>query len=93
MASSINELPAKEQSEVVNLSGLQTEHRNSKSANIDRMSTLDLCRLFNQQDSEITTAVQKCIPNIAQAIDALTERVRKGGRVFYIGAGTSGRFV
>lgn len=70
---------------------MQTESRNQHSADIDRFSTDELCRIINNEDSAVPQVVQACIPIIAQAIDALAERVRNGGRIFYIGAGTSGR--
>lgn len=76
----------------VELSGLQTEKRNARSTDIDQVSTLELCRIFNREDKTVPTAVESCIAIIAEVIDALTERVRQGGRVFYIGAGTSGRY-
>ena len=76
---------------VLQISGLQTEQRNSSSANIDRVSADELCRILNRQDAQIPKAVEACIPVIAEVVDVLTERVRNGGRVFYIGAGTSGR--
>ena len=75
----------------IRLEGLQTEGKNSNSNNIDQVETVELCRILNEEDSTVTTAVQKCIPVIAQAIDALEPLVRKGGRVVYVGAGTSGR--
>ena len=75
----------------IRLEGLQTEGRNSNSNNIDQVETVELCRILNEEDSTVTTAVQKCIPVTAQAIDALEPLVRKGGRVVYVGAGTSGR--
>ncbi|KJK87949.1 hypothetical protein H633G_08201 [Metarhizium anisopliae BRIP 53284] len=58
---------------------------------IDRVSTETLCRILHSQDARIPAAVEPCIPIIAQAIDTLAERLRAGGRVFYMGAGTSGR--
>lgn len=75
----------------VDLGGLQTENRNPRTVNIDNVSTDELCHMLHAEDCTIPSAVQPCLPVIAQAIDALTERVRRGGRVFYIGAGTSGR--
>ncbi|KAI0812890.1 putative glucokinase regulator family protein [Xylaria sp. FL0064] len=76
---------------VVQLAGLQTENRNPRTTEIDRASTLELCRLLNREDREVPLAVEKCIPAIAEVIDILSERVYNGGRIFYIGAGTSGR--
>ena len=76
---------------VIDLSQLQTEAQNPRSANIDQMSTLDMCRVINQEDSTVAEAVAGCLPVIAAAIDVLADRVRRGGRVVYAGAGTSGR--
>lgn len=73
------------------LDGLQTEGRNPKTSSIDTAATEELCRIINREDSTIPRVVEACIPTIAAAIDALTPRVRSGGRIFYIGAGTSGR--
>jgi N-acetylmuramic acid 6-phosphate etherase len=75
----------------VQLAGLQTELRNSRSADIDHLSTLELCALLNSEDSTIHRAVESCVPVIADAIDTVAGRMRRGGRLFYIGAGTSGR--
>jgi len=75
----------------VDLVGLQTERRNPNSSDIDQISTLQLCQIINREDATIARAVSKCIPVIAAAIDVLAARVREGGRVIYVGAGTSGR--
>lgn len=77
---------------VVQLAGLQTEDRNPRSAHIDTVPTEELCRILNREDANVSAAVENCVPVIAGAIDALSQRVRNGGRVFYIGAGTSGRY-
>lgn len=76
---------------VVQLGGLQTEDRNPRSIGIDIVSTHELCRILNNEDARVPAAVEKCVPVIAAAVDKLSQRVRNGGRVFYIGAGTSGR--
>lgn len=76
---------------MVKLTGLQTEERNNQSVRIDRVSTEELCQILNRQDAQVPKTVEPYIPVIAEVIDALAERVRNGGRVFYIGAGTSGR--
>lgn len=76
----------------IRLEGLQTEGRNSSSNNIDQVETLELCRILNHEDATVASAVEKCVPIIAKAIDALEPKVRKGGRVVYVGAGTSGRY-
>src|SRR5882757_6628202 len=73
------------------LAALLTETRNPASANIDTLSTEEMLRVFNDEDAKITAAVRAEIPNIAEAIDAIAERFALGGRLFYTGAGTSGR--
>ncbi|KAK0110138.1 hypothetical protein ONS95_002791 [Cadophora gregata] len=73
------------------LDGLQTESRNNGSSNIDKVSTYELCQIINREDATVAAAVNNCLPVIAEAIDALASRVRQGGRVIYVGAGTSGR--
>lgn len=73
------------------ISGLATEQNNELSSNIDMMSTHDIITLINQEDAKVADAIEKEIPFIVQAVDALTERFKMGGRLFYIGAGTSGR--
>ena len=60
-------------------------------ANLDKMSTLELLQGMNEEDKSVPIAVEKAIPQIESFVDALVERMRKGGRLFYIGAGTSGR--
>ncbi|KAI0453796.1 putative glucokinase regulator family protein [Xylaria acuta] len=76
---------------VIQLAGLQTEDRNTRTVSIDQVPTVELCQILNREDREVPLAVERCIPVIAEVIDTLSERVRNGGRVFYIGAGTSGR--
>lgn len=73
------------------LGGLLTETRNPASANLDQLSTLDMLALINREDAKVATAVQAELGPIAQAVDAIAARFKKGGRLFYIGAGTSGR--
>ncbi|KAF2971636.1 hypothetical protein GQX73_g2034 [Xylaria multiplex] len=75
----------------IQLAGLQTEIQNPRTTGIDQVPTLELCRILNREDREVASSVERCIPAIAEVIDTLSERVYKGGRVFYIGAGTSGR--
>ncbi|KAI1122368.1 putative glucokinase regulator family protein [Nemania abortiva] len=75
----------------VELGGLQTEQCNPRTIDIDRVPTLELCQILNREDRDVPLVVERCIPIIAKVIDTLSERVRSGGRVFYIGAGTSGR--
>ncbi len=68
-----------------------TETRNPRSAHIDALSTLEMARLINQEDARVASAVETQLPQIARAIDEIANRVRDGGRLIYVGAGTSGR--
>ncbi|GFF51897.1 N-acetylmuramic acid 6-phosphate etherase [Aspergillus udagawae] len=77
--------------DLASLSQLQTEAVNPRTARIDQISTLEMCRLINEEDHRVAPSVTLCLPEIAAAIDALTPRVRNCGRVIYVGAGTSGR--
>jgi N-acetylmuramic acid 6-phosphate etherase len=70
---------------------LTTEARNPQSAHIDALAAIDIVRLMNQQDAEVATAVAAVAPQIAEAVDVIADRIRNGGRLIYIGAGTSGR--
>jgi len=73
------------------LASLLTEARNPASEHLDELSTLDMLTLINAEDAKVAAAVQAELPKIAQAVDAIAERFAHGGRLFYIGAGTSGR--
>ena len=73
------------------LEKLLTERRNEASASIDLLSTEEALRIINAEDHKVTEAVEREIPEIAKAVDAIVEAFRHGGRLFYIGAGTSGR--
>ena len=68
-----------------------TERENPKTASIDQVSTLEAVRLINDEDKTIAAAVEKVLPQIAAAIDAIVGRLRNCGRLFYVGTGTSGR--
>jgi N-acetylmuramic acid 6-phosphate etherase len=68
-----------------------TERRNPNSMDIDRFSAEEIVRLMNQEDSKIAAAVAREIPAIARAVDAIVIGMRNGGRLFYVGAGSSGR--
>ena len=73
------------------LNKLDTEQRNPASMSIDTLSTLDMAALINREDHRCAEAVRLVLPEIAQSIDLIYEQLRKGGRLFYAGAGTSGR--
>jgi len=68
-----------------------TEERNPLTTNIDTLPTLDMLTLINREDQKVAFAVHTELPNIAVAVDAITSRIQRGGRLIYIGAGTSGR--
>ena len=70
---------------------LTTEGRNPRSMHIDTMSTEDMMRCINEEDKLVPLAVEKEVPNIAKAVDAITAAFEKGGRLIYTGCGTSGR--
>ncbi|MDB2105829.1 N-acetylmuramic acid 6-phosphate etherase [Clostridium paraputrificum] len=75
----------------LNLGKLTTESRNKNTINIDKVSTLEMVNLINNEDKKVAEAVECELPKIAEAIDGIVERMHKGGRLIYIGAGTSGR--
>ena len=68
-----------------------TEQENPNTSAIDSVSTLDAVRLINNEDKLVAAAVEKVLPQIAEAIDRIVERLKNGGRLFYAGTGTSGR--
>jgi N-acetylmuramic acid 6-phosphate etherase len=69
----------------------RSEHRNAASKNLDRMTTQQIVRLMNREDKKVAAAVGRQLPAIARAVDAIVDGVRKGGRLIYVGAGSSGR--
>ena len=70
---------------------LPTEARNPASEGIDQLSTLEILQVINHEDQQIAIAVERELASIAAAVDGIVERLENGGRLFYIGAGTSGR--
>lgn len=75
----------------INLNGLTTENRNINTMDIDKVSTIEMLEKINNEDKNVPLAVEKEIPQIAKLVEGAVERMRKGGRIIYIGAGTSGR--
>ena len=73
------------------LGKLLTEQVNPASVSIDALPTEDVLRIINAEDHRVAEAVKREIPNIARAVDAIVAAFENGGRLFYIGAGTSGR--
>ena len=76
---------------MVELKRIPTEQRNEATAHIDRMSTLEMVRLINQEDHKVADAVGREAQHIARAVDIITGHMKQGGRLIYVGAGTSGR--
>ncbi len=75
----------------MDLAALLTEQANPASANIDKLSTEEMLRVISREDRKVAEAVAAEIPRIALAVEGIVEAFRKGGRLYYIGAGTSGR--
>ena len=73
------------------LSTLITEQRNPNSMHVDSLSALEIVQLMNAEDKQVPLAIEKCLPQIAQAVECIVATFQQGGRLVYIGAGTSGR--
>ena len=73
------------------LSTLITEQRNPNSMHLDSLSALEIVQLMNEEDKQVPLAIEKCLPQIAQAVECIVAAFQQGGRLVYIGAGTSGR--
>lgn len=73
------------------IKSLVTEQSNPRSERLDEMSTLEILKLINKEDKSVPLAVRKEIPKIAKAIEIVVKALKEGGRLFYVGAGTSGR--
>ncbi len=73
------------------LSRLSTEQLNPASRNLDLKNSLDIARVINTEDAKASAAVKRALPQIARAIDLITSALKRGGRLIYVGAGTSGR--
>ena len=73
------------------LSGLKTERQNRASTDLDKLSALEIATLMNRQDARVLRAVRRALPAIARAIDVVRDRLAAGGRLIYVGSGTSGR--
>lgn len=76
---------------MVNINGLTTETVNEATRHIDTMSALEIASIIHSEDRKVSDAIEKELPQIALAIDAIAERFEKGGRLIYCGAGSSGR--
>src|SRR5579859_4510540 len=69
---------------------LETEKVNPATTGIDRMSALEIARVMNEEDAKVAEAIAQELPHIARAIEEIAARLRRGGRLIYVGAGTSG---
>ena len=76
---------------MINLDKIATEQRNEASAHIDQVSTLEMVKIINNEDKKVPEAITPLLPLIAKAIDLIAGHLRQGGRLFYVGSGTSGR--
>ena len=76
---------------MIDLTKLTTEKRNPDTMNLDQMSTLEFVETMNKEDSKVIEAVNKVLPEVANVIEWTTEALKSGGRIIYMGAGTSGR--
>jgi N-acetylmuramic acid 6-phosphate etherase len=70
---------------------VKTEQRNPRSRGLDTKSTIEILRLLNREDARVALAVRRELPKIARAVDAIVKSIRSGGKLIYVGAGTSGR--
>ena len=68
-----------------------TEQENPRTRGLNRLSASEIVRLMNDEDALVAGAVREVLPEVARAVDAIVERLEKGGRLFYVGTGTSGR--
>ena len=75
----------------VDLRKIATEQRNPRTTHIDELSTLEMVRLINSEDHKVAEAVEAVCPQIAKAVDVIAEKLHEGGRLIYVGCGTSGR--
>ncbi len=76
---------------MINLSGMTTESRNENTMALDSMSAFEIVKVMNEEDAKISSAISKVLPDIAKAVDFAAASFEDGGRLIYLGAGTSGR--
>lgn len=76
---------------MIDLSKFTTEKRNPNTMNLDEMSPLEIVQTMNAEDSNVVNAVKDVLPEVAKAIEIATKALKSGGRIIYVGAGTSGR--
>ena len=76
---------------MVDIKNLGTEQRNEKTKDLDLLSTMDILKIMNEEDLNVVAGVKKALPQIEKVVDAMIVALKNGGRVIYVGAGTSGR--
>ena len=76
---------------MIDLRGMMTESRNPESMNLDEMTALEIVTVMNSEDIKVPQAIKSQLPMIAQAVNCCVSGIKEGGRIIYIGAGTSGR--
>jgi N-acetylmuramic acid 6-phosphate etherase len=81
----------KQPTKAADLRHLATERTNSASADLDRKTSLEIARIINREDAKVAAAVKRTLPQIARAIDLIAAALSNGGRLLYVGTGTSGR--
>ena len=75
----------------LNLKAMTTEKRNQNTMNLDTMSPMEILTVMNQEDEKVPQAIGKVLPEIAKCVELASTAIRSGGRIIYMGAGTSGR--
>ena len=75
----------------LNLKAMTTEKRNQNTMNLDTMSPMEILTVMNQEDEKVPQAIGKVLPEIAKCVELASAAIRSGGRIIYMGAGTSGR--
>lgn len=68
-----------------------TESINERSVELDQLTTIEVLRLINEEDATIASAVSECLPQVAEVVDLFVQAMQRGGRIYFVGAGTSGR--
>lgn len=76
---------------MVDIKNLGTEQRNEKTKDLDLLSTMDILKIMNEEDLNVVAGVKKALPQIEKVVEAMIVALKNGGRVIYVGAGTSGR--
>src|SRR2546425_2129524 len=70
---------------------LQTEARNPRTRDLDTLNPDALARVLHEENHQVARAIEEALPQVARAIELIADRLRRGGKLYYVGAGTSGR--